>query len=214
MTTRIVILRQLSRVVSGAVNKAWPPTPLHKSGEYAPCFRGFTAESSELPGEPPLAVPRITEPRRSATTSASVASTTGGLQGRRNEGPVRLPPLPSEAPRVHPLRLFYPGQTYKPDELEADVGGASYVHKPANKTRSQMTRSRSANVALFEQADFRAGRLLSAFVSEAGKLLPRRNSKVDAKVQRKLTRAVKTARMMALLPYTSRLPSLAKAQRR
>ncbi len=108
--------------------------------------------------------------------------------------------------RVHPLRLFYPGQTYKPSELALDpndVGGA-FVHRPSQKTRQLYKRGHAANAALLAGADFRNARLLSSFTSDTGKLLPRRNNKVDAKVQRALVRAVKTARMLAIMPYIER----------
>ncbi len=42
---------------------------------------------------------------------------------------------------------------------------------------------------------------LSRFVTEQGKILPKRTTKVPARFQRKLGRAVKRARYLALLPY-------------
>ena len=120
----------------------------------------------------------------------------------------------NEPPRLHPLRLFYPGQTYKPEELDGEAPDAlAYVHLPSQKTRQLYKRGKAANKELFETADFRNGRLLNGFLSEAGKLLPRRTNKVDAKVQRKICRAVKTARMMAILPYTDRLPAFARGRK-
>lgn len=44
---------------------------------------------------------------------------------------------------------------------------------------------------------------LKKFVSERGKILPRRVTGTSAKYQRKLTIAIKRARQMALLPYTT-----------
>ena len=43
---------------------------------------------------------------------------------------------------------------------------------------------------------------LRKFMSERGKILPRRITGNSAKAQRKLTIAIKRARQMALLPYT------------
>jgi len=43
---------------------------------------------------------------------------------------------------------------------------------------------------------------LRKFLSERGKILPRRITGNSAKAQRKLTIAIKRARQMALLPYT------------
>ncbi|OON93186.1 MAG: 30S ribosomal protein S18 [Candidatus Epulonipiscioides saccharophilum] len=43
---------------------------------------------------------------------------------------------------------------------------------------------------------------LKKFISERGKILPRRITGNSAKAQRKLTAAIKRARHIALLPYT------------
>ncbi len=42
---------------------------------------------------------------------------------------------------------------------------------------------------------------LSRFLTEAGKILPKRTTKVNARFQRQLGRAVKRARFLALIPY-------------
>jgi len=44
---------------------------------------------------------------------------------------------------------------------------------------------------------------LKKFVSERGKILPRRVTGTSAKYQRMLTTAIKRARQLALLPYTT-----------
>jgi small subunit ribosomal protein S18 len=51
--------------------------------------------------------------------------------------------------------------------------------------------------------DFKDTELLKRFVSERGKILPRRVTGTSAKYQRKLTIAIKRARQMALLPYVA-----------
>jgi small subunit ribosomal protein S6 len=45
---------------------------------------------------------------------------------------------------------------------------------------------------------------LSRFLTESGKILPKRTTKVTANFQRQLGRAVKRARYLALIPYTRR----------
>ena len=45
--------------------------------------------------------------------------------------------------------------------------------------------------------------LLQRFISEDGRLIPRRTSGVSAIYQRKLTREIKRARHLALLPFTT-----------
>ena len=52
--------------------------------------------------------------------------------------------------------------------------------------------------------DYKDGDLLRKFVTERGKILPRRSSGLTAKQQRDLTTAIKRARMLALLPYVNR----------
>ena len=51
--------------------------------------------------------------------------------------------------------------------------------------------------------DYKDVDLLKKFISERGKILPRRVTGTNAKYQRKLTIAIKRARQMALLPYVS-----------
>ncbi|MGD6804602.1 30S ribosomal protein S18 [Rossellomorea vietnamensis] len=49
--------------------------------------------------------------------------------------------------------------------------------------------------------DYKDVDLLKKFISERGKILPRRVTGTSAKYQRRLTRAIKRSRTMALLPY-------------
>ena len=49
--------------------------------------------------------------------------------------------------------------------------------------------------------DYKDVKLLSRFISERGKIMPSRITAVSAKKQRELTRAIKKARFLALIPY-------------
>ena len=51
--------------------------------------------------------------------------------------------------------------------------------------------------------DYKDPVLLRRFISERGKIIPRRISGLTAKNQRKLAVAIKRARNIALLPYTT-----------
>lgn len=54
-----------------------------------------------------------------------------------------------------------------------------------------------------EYIDYKLSEKLRRFITDRGKILPRRISGNCAKHQRQLTTAIKRARQMALLPYTS-----------
>ena len=49
--------------------------------------------------------------------------------------------------------------------------------------------------------DYRDPDSLKKFLTEGGKILPRRRTGLNAKQQRRLTTAIKRARHLALLPY-------------
>ncbi|MGO4938001.1 30S ribosomal protein S18 [Fundicoccus sp. Sow4_H7] len=53
-----------------------------------------------------------------------------------------------------------------------------------------------------DHPDYKDTDLLKRFVSEKGKILPRRVTGACAKHQRALTNAIKRSRIMALLPFT------------
>lgn len=50
--------------------------------------------------------------------------------------------------------------------------------------------------------DYKDVKLLQRYVSERGKVVPSRITAVSSSKQRELTRAIKRARFLALLPYT------------
>ena len=54
-----------------------------------------------------------------------------------------------------------------------------------------------------ETIDYKDVELLKKFISERGKILPRRVTGTCAKYQRLLTVAIKRARIMGLLPFTT-----------
>lgn len=51
--------------------------------------------------------------------------------------------------------------------------------------------------------DYKDPSVLKYFITERGKIVPRRVSGLCAKNQRKVTRAIKRARMVALMPFTT-----------
>jgi len=68
-----------------------------------------------------------------------------------------------------------------------------------------MRRRRSCRLCAekIDHIDFKDVKLLQSFVPERGKIMPRRISGTCALHQRKLNEAIKRARNIALLPYTT-----------
>ncbi len=50
--------------------------------------------------------------------------------------------------------------------------------------------------------DYKNVNLLKKFISETGKIIPARVTGITASEQRKITRYIKIARFLALIPYT------------
>jgi small subunit ribosomal protein S18 len=52
--------------------------------------------------------------------------------------------------------------------------------------------------------DYKDPKVLGRYISERGKIVPSRITAVSQKAQRKLARAIKRARFLALLPYVAK----------
>lgn len=63
----------------------------------------------------------------------------------------------------------------------------------------------AAAVGEFDLNDYKNAELLRRFLSETGKILPRRRTGLNAQQQRKLSRTIKRARMLGLLPFGEKL---------
>jgi len=64
-----------------------------------------------------------------------------------------------------------------------------------------MRRRKSSPLQTGEIIDYKDVRRLQRFLTERGKILPRRATGLTAKQQRQVSRAIKRARQIALLPY-------------
>ena len=62
----------------------------------------------------------------------------------------------------------------------------------------------SAEGATGKHVDYKDIETLMKFVTERGKLIPRRMTGVSFRFQRRLTQAIKRARYMALLPFVTK----------
>jgi small subunit ribosomal protein S18 len=77
------------------------------------------------------------------------------------------------------------------------------TQQTAKKTVQQKRRDPFKERGIDTYVDFRDTKLLTRFLNEQGKLLPARITGATAKMQRKLTRAVKRARHLAFIPFVS-----------
>ncbi|AEB10849.1 30S ribosomal protein S18 [Marinithermus hydrothermalis] len=80
----------------------------------------------------------------------------------------------------------------------------------STKRASRPRRFRKPKVCQFctgelEITDYRNREMLMRFLSETGKILPRRRTGVCAKHQRRLAQMIKRARILAIVPFTEKL---------
>ena len=71
------------------------------------------------------------------------------------------------------------------------------IRKPNKKRQNPLT------LAKIDYIDYKDVNLLRKFISDRGKIRARRVTGVSAQQQRQIAKAIKNAREMALLPYTS-----------
>ena len=61
-------------------------------------------------------------------------------------------------------------------------------------------------IGLNQKIDYKDIKLLSLFITDQGKILPRRATGVTVQQQRKLSKAIKRARILSLLPFVASDP--------
>ena len=61
-------------------------------------------------------------------------------------------------------------------------------------------------ISLNQKIDYKNTDLLKLFITEQGKILPRRATGVTVQQQRKLAKAIKRARILSLLPFVASNP--------
>jgi small subunit ribosomal protein S18 len=71
---------------------------------------------------------------------------------------------------------------------------------PLRKPKKKLNPLKTAKI---ENIDYKDTALLRKFISDRGKIRARRVTGVSVQQQRELAKAIKNAREMALLPYTS-----------
>ena len=85
------------------------------------------------------------------------------------------------------------------DKKTGDKAETQMRRRPMRRRKKVCAFCADANKAL----DYKDVALLKKYVSERGKILPRRVTGTCARHQRELTVAIKRARHLALLPYTT-----------
>jgi len=139
------------------------------------------------------------------------AAKVGGVDGaQKGRGPAKSfssDDKKAKAGRINPNRLFFPGQTYELEDLDPFSNQPrTRAFQPFRRKRQLFDDEVSDSDDLFLRSlHFLNYDLLSRYVTEQGKILPRRKTRLQKKVQRKLVRTIKTARQMAILPINSRV---------
>jgi len=64
-------------------------------------------------------------------------------------------------------------------------------------------KQKASPISINQKIDYKDIDLLSLFLTEQGKILPRRATGVSVQQQRKLTKAIKRARILSLLPFVA-----------
>ena len=85
--------------------------------------------------------------------------------------------------------------------------GNSGERKPRGKgpKRPRKPKVDPFSIGELEITDYKDVKMLRRFVSDTGKILPRRRTGLSAKHQRRISQTIKIARQLALLPYTEKL---------
>lgn len=86
--------------------------------------------------------------------------------------------------------------TYEPKDLD--------LTKPAvQKPFKRAVDFETSTAEVLQKADFRNVRFLANFLTDAGTLKKRNQTRISAKAQRKIAREIKTARAFGLMPFTT-----------
>jgi|TARA_B100001142_G_scaffold323563_1_gene373859 small subunit ribosomal protein S18 len=128
----------------------------------------------------------------------------GGPSREKAEPKVRIE-------RILKHRMFFPGQRYETDDLaprdasDGPMFTEGLLAKRGTFVKPPNLKDERSTKILTECLDFRDVKVLSNFVTDTGRIIPRRKTGVRQKVQRKMNRAIKTARQMAIMPFDERL---------
>jgi small subunit ribosomal protein S18 len=89
------------------------------------------------------------------------------------------------------------------EEASSSGRDSSRDRRPARRSSNRRFSRRRQRQSVPAYVDWKDVEFLERFIPERGKIMPRRISGVSAKDQRRVARAIKRARVMALIPYVS-----------
>lgn len=89
------------------------------------------------------------------------------------------------------------------DDFDKDDDSDDEPRQRSERKPQRRYQRRRQTMFIPDYIDWKDVDYLSRFIPERGKILPRRISGVSAKDQRRLAKAIKRARTMALLPYVA-----------
>jgi small subunit ribosomal protein S18 len=116
-------------------------------------------------------------------------------------------PQTPEAPAARPAstgRSFTPGSPRPPRPAGGPGGPGGPGGGPGGRKFFRRKKVCKFCTEKIDAIPYRDVRLLQGFVAERGKIVPRRLTGVCTTHQRRLTRAIKQARNIALLPFATR----------
>jgi small subunit ribosomal protein S18 len=85
------------------------------------------------------------------------------------------------------------------ENTQANSGSAGGSSRPMFRGRRRVCPFKEGNLKI----DYKDTRVLQRFLTERGKIVPSRISSVSALKQRELSKAIKRARFLALIPYVN-----------
>lgn len=91
------------------------------------------------------------------------------------------------------------------DDVIADLNNIDLgsVSELKNERMPRRFQRRRQNQTIPDYIDWKDVDFLRRFIPERGKIMPRRISQISAKDQRRLAKAIKRARSMALIPFVT-----------
>ncbi|KAJ3360741.1 hypothetical protein GGF31_002763 [Allomyces arbusculus] len=153
------------------------------------------AALSVRPVRPALA----TAASRAQSTAAPAAPSTDDAAAPR-----RLATDPEALPLAGTFKDYKMGSMYTAKDLDETE---PFIRNPTELSRARVDVFKAMGTE--PASHYKDYELLAHFVTETGMIMHRKHSKLTAKNHRKLTKVIKRARAMGLMPYTYR-PDLVK----